>query len=158
MIFRRNLTHFSHLFKAVFKQHHLLLRPLLTSLIPKNGIVMDVGGHAGQFSKLFSRIVPQGHVYTFEPGQYALSILHNAIKFNRINNVTIIPLGLSDKSESLSLEVPIKEAGVVRFGLSHFGQKDDTRTYEQNIVNTIKLDEFYAQHQLQRLDFNQSRY
>jgi FkbM family methyltransferase len=153
MIFRRNLTYFTHLFKAIVKQHHSDLRPVLKGNIPEDGVVIDVGGHAGQFSKLFSRLVPQGHVYTFEPGQYALSILRKAIKLNRIKNVTIIPMGLSDTCENLSLKVSIKESGVVRFGLSHFGQQDDTRTYEQNIVPTTTLDEFYAQNQLKRLDF-----
>jgi tRNA A58 N-methylase Trm61 len=84
MIFRRNLTYFTHLFKAIVKQHHSDLRPVLKGNIPEDGVVIDVGGHAGQFSKLFSRLVPQGHVYTFEPGQYALSILRKAIKLNRI--------------------------------------------------------------------------
>jgi FkbM family methyltransferase len=153
MIFRRDLTHLAHLFKAVVKQHHLELRPFLKTIIPVDGVVIDVGGHAGQFSKLFSRIVSHGHVYTFEPGQYALSILRQAIKLNRIKNVTITPMGLSDTCESLSLEIPIKESGVVRFGLSHFGRQDGVRSYEQNSVDATTLDEFFTQHQLKRLDF-----
>lgn len=153
MNFRRRLTFFAHLFKAVFKQHHLQLHPLLNSLIPADGIVIDVGGHAGQFTKLLSRIAKRGHVYTFEPGQYALSILQYAIKFNFINNVTIIPLGLSDKCESQSLVVPIKSSGVVRFGLSSFGKIGNDQDCEKEIVNTTTLDTFCSERNLDRVDF-----
>ncbi len=150
---RRRLTYFAHLFKAVFKRHHLRLRPILKNFIPENGIVIDVGGHAGQFAKLFSRIATRGHVFTFEPGHYALSILRSAIKYNFLNNVTIIPLGLSDKCKSQSLAVPIKNSGVVRFGLSSFGQIDDTQAYEHETVKTTTLDKFCSEHRLERLDF-----
>ncbi|MEL0106958.1 MAG: FkbM family methyltransferase [Rhodospirillaceae bacterium] len=153
MTFRRRLTYFAHLFKAVFKQHHLKLRPLLMRLIPNNSVVIDVGGHAGQFAKLFTHIVKQGHAFTFEPGQYALSILRYAIKFNFINNVTITPLGLSDKCESQPLVVPIKSSGVVRFGLSSFGKTENDQACEQDIVNTTTLDDFCSKQKLDRIDF-----
>jgi hypothetical protein len=39
---------FAHLFKAVCKQHHRELLPLLRPLIPADAVVLDVGAHAGQ--------------------------------------------------------------------------------------------------------------
>ncbi len=69
----------AHLFKALTKQHHQEYIPLLKSVISDDSIIIDVGAHAGQFTKLFSTIVPNGRVYAFEPGSYTSSILNKVI-------------------------------------------------------------------------------
>ena len=72
---RQRFTFIEHLFKAIFKSYHHPMRKLLKKYIPQNGVVIDVGWHAGQFTKIFSKLAHQGCVYTFEPGDYAYSIL-----------------------------------------------------------------------------------
>lgn len=116
---RARATWAAHLLKACFKQHHGALRPALAKLIAPDSVIFDVGSHAGQFAKLFAGLAPRGHVYAFEPGSYALSILRPAIRFNRLDNVTVVPCGLGDAPAELSLSVPIKPSGSVGFGLSH---------------------------------------
>src|SRR5579862_5528537 len=83
---------FAHLFKAAFKQHHRELLPLLRPLISFDAVVLDVGAHAGQYAKLFSRLAPHGRVYAIEPQSYARRILRAAIAVNRLKNVTVLPL------------------------------------------------------------------
>jgi FkbM family methyltransferase len=149
----RSLSYAAHLFKAVVKQHHRDLLPVLHKLIPRDAVVFDVGGHAGQFAKLFSRIAKDGRVFTFEPGRYALSILRKAIYINRLDNVRIVPLGLSDKAETITLNVPIKTSGAFGFGLSHFGGADGDRPCHREHVETTTLDLFCAEHGIERLNF-----
>ena len=108
---RPGLTWLAHLFKAIAKQHHRAMLPVLRRLIPTDGVVLDVGAHAGQFTKLFAGIARDGPVIAVEPGAYARSILRPALALNRVRNVVTVPVGLSDRSGVSILSVPIKRRG-----------------------------------------------
>jgi FkbM family methyltransferase len=151
---RRWATFVAHLFKASVKQHHQDLIPIMTRLVPKDGVVFDVGAHAGQFAKLFARLAPQGTIYSFEPGRYARLILMFAVAVNRIANIRIFPFGLSDKPALLELSVPIKKSGSFGFGLSHLGAtaEDGPRQKIDEVVELVTMDGFCAVFPITRLD------
>jgi FkbM family methyltransferase len=145
-------TYLAHAFKAVTKQHHGEMRPLMRSLVPRDAVVMDVGGHAGQFATLLARLAPDGLVYSFEPAAYARSLLMLAIRSNRIENVIVRAEALGDSPGEAALNVPVKKKGSVRFGLSHLGApRADLALRETVPVTTI--DRFASESGLRRLDF-----
>jgi FkbM family methyltransferase len=149
--FRLNSGFFAHLFKAIVKQHHKPLAPMLRRVIPEDGIVFDVGAHAGQFTKLFAKLAPNGFVYSFEPGTYARTILRIGIRANRLRNVAILPFALGARSGVAMLSVPVKRSGSYGFGLSHIGAPD--RPGEREAVAMTTLDEAAETLGLMRLDF-----
>jgi len=150
---RPRLTYGAHLFKALTRQHHLELKPMLEKHIPKNGVVIDVGAHAGQFTKLFSKLVPQGRVYAFEPGKYQLSILRKVLAVHGIQNVTVIPEGLSDAESKAVLQTPIKKSGSIGFGLSSLGNLAADRKTNSEAVTIGVLDKFIEENNITRVDF-----
>ncbi len=156
---RARLTWLAHLYKSCVKQHH---RELITSLrrfIPEDAVVLDAGGHAGQFAKLFARMAPNGHVYTVEPGSYALSIMRPAIRFNRLRNITILPIGLSDSPGTATLHLPIKKSGSIGYGLGHIAGITKQPARRPTISDTISLttiDRVASSENLKRLDFIKS--
>ena len=150
------MTWFAHLFKACVKQHHRELITPLRRFFPDDAVVLDAGGHAGQLAKLFARRAPNGHVYTVEPGSYALSILRPAIRFNRLRNITILPIGLSDSPGTATLQVPVKKSGSLGYGLSHIADITEQRAHRPSISDPISLttiDRFVVSEDLSRLDF-----
>lgn len=142
----------AHLFKALTKQHHRDMVPLFKKYLPKDGVVFDVGAHAGQFTKLFSKLVPQGRVYAFEPGGYPLSILRKVIAVHRLRNVAVFACGLSDKAGTSELHMPIKKSGSMGFGLSHMGAAG-TGAVRTESVALSTIDDFVKRHGVTRLDF-----
>jgi FkbM family methyltransferase len=142
---------FAHVYKACAQQHHLELRPLFAPLIPADGVVLDIGAHAGQFAKLFARLAPRGRVYAFEPSPYALSILRLAVRTNGLKNIVIEPLGLSDAPGVARLSTPIKRRGDVGFGLAHLGEADRPGGHIAHEVRLTTLDQ--ACGGLERVDF-----
>ncbi len=153
---RARLTWLVHLFKACVKQHHRELTACFRQFIPTDGVVLDVGGHAGQFAKLFARMAPDGKVYTVEPGTYALSILRPAIRFNRLSNITILPVGLSDAPGRATLHVPIKQSGSIGFGLGHIKRDPSLHECRRTLHHPISLttvDDLVESEALTRLDF-----
>jgi FkbM family methyltransferase len=122
MTLRQRLDQLRQLAVACTQQHHQELIPLFQPHVPLGGTVIDVGAHAGQFAKLFSRMVgPKGRVHAFEPSPYTRSILETALRVNRCGNVVVHAEGLSDKPGVLTLHTPIKRSGVRGFGLASMG-------------------------------------
>jgi FkbM family methyltransferase len=150
---RQRLTWCAHFFKAVVKQHHRELRPLLSRSIGADAVVIDVGAHAGQFAKLFAGLAPRGHVYAFEPGAYARSILQPMLRLKGFGNVTVIAAGLSDQPGEATLSLPIKRSGSLGFGLGNLGRDDAARAQQRETIATTTLDRFAAETGLQRMDF-----
>jgi len=151
--FRQKLTWFAHLFKAVAYQYHRDLGREVGALIAREAIIIDVGAHAGQHTKLFARMAPQGHVFAFEPGVYARSILNIVFRIRQFANVTLVPLGLSDAVTMETLHVPLKRHGSMGFGLSHMGHQTDGRETVQEEIHLTTLDTFVKDHHLARIDF-----
>jgi len=148
------LTYLAHLFKALTRQHHQEYLPILKSSLSDNSIIIDVGAHSGQFTKLFSTIVPTGRVYAFEPGSYASSILKKVIGLHRLKNVTHVNKGLGEHRKKECLNMPVKKSGSLGFGLSHLGgDKQNVRTTISETIEIITLDSFAKDERLERINF-----
>jgi FkbM family methyltransferase len=150
---RQRASWLAHLFKAATQQHHGELRSLFAPHIPNDAVVIDIGAHAGQFSKLFARMARNGRVYAFEPSAYARSIMAPALRLNRINNVTLTPMGLSDVAGTLTLHTPLKRSGALGFGIAHLGAHETGAAQIDQAVALTTLDEFAGAQRLAWLDF-----
>ncbi len=148
------LTYLAHLFKALTRQHHQDFLPILNECLKSDSIIIDVGAHAGQFTKLFSALVSEGHVYAFEPGSYASSILNKVICLYRLKNVTYINKGLGKQYKKENLNIPVKQSGSLGFGLSHIGNnKQDVRATISETIEIIMLDTFAEKKNLEKINF-----
>ncbi|HEY3402088.1 MAG TPA: FkbM family methyltransferase [Ohtaekwangia sp.] len=68
----------------------------------RNGdVFFDVGGHAGYFSFLFSRISPHGRIFTFEPAGLNCAFIRKVIELNAIKNIELVPKGAGSKTGEL---------------------------------------------------------
>ena len=147
------LTYIAHLVKGVTKQHHVWMKYLLSKFINNESIILDIGGHSGQYAKLFSRLAPQGKIYSFEPGSYPLSILKLSVFLNQLQNVVVVSEGLGAAPGKLSLVTPLKENGVFRFGLAYMGVKENYKFTEVEEVPVTTIDKFAIDFGLKSLDF-----
>ena len=151
--FRQHLTYTAHFYKAVFKRYHMALRPMFARYISEDSTVIDVGAQAGQFTKHFASLAPKGHVYSFEPGEYALRILSTVVRLRGLRNVTIVPSGLSDQPGEAVLTSPVKKSGSIGFGLSHLGRHEGDQPGYATTVSLTTLDMFVEKYRIQALDF-----
>jgi FkbM family methyltransferase len=154
--YRRRLSpgYAAHLWKAVARQHHRALLPLFRQCIPPDGVVVDVGAHAGQFAKLFARHVTSGRVYAIEPSAYSRSILSVVKRLHRLTNLAIVPVALGDTTGEARLSTPIKASGSYAFGLAHLGAPEARwPAIASEMVSETTLDALAAELRLDRLDF-----
>jgi FkbM family methyltransferase len=149
---RARLTHAAHLFKAITRQHHRELIPILGPLLPSDGVVFDIGAHAGQMAKLFALMCPQGRVYAFEPGSYALSVLRPMVRLRGRGRITVEPIAFGAAPGSLTLTTPIKRSGSLGFGLSHLGCDTAGERAFRHEVAVETVDRFVDANGIGRLD------
>lgn len=120
--------------------------------LPPDGTAIDAGAHAGQFTKLLSKMAPRGHVHSFEPGSYALSLLRKAVA--RRPNVTIHPYGLGEANENPTFHVPLKKSGSVGYGSGFVGDgRKSSRPVVSETVKICRLDDVVEAWKIPRVDF-----
>jgi FkbM family methyltransferase len=75
---------------------------LISSLLLKGDVFVDVGANIGYFSILASRLVgDEGSVFAFEPSQGSIERLEANVDLIKARNVTIIPKAAYSRSGSL---------------------------------------------------------
>lgn len=103
---------------------------LPTQLILKRALqygdtFVDIGANEGMISLLASRLVgSSGKVFAFEPNPKPRDIFQKAIDRNAISNITIAPIGLGDKDDTLMLHSPKFNSGEASFGRSNYSAAD----------------------------------
>jgi len=139
---RQRLTWLAHVWKATAYRYHGEVREALERHIAPGSVVIDVGAHAGHFTKLFARAAPDVTVLAVEPGSYARSVLSVAVRLNRLSNVEICPVALSAAAGTLQLNVPVKPSGSLGFGLGFVGDAGAAgRPVVSESVEALTLDD-----------------
>ncbi len=79
---------------------------IFQNLLRPGDIFMDIGANVGVYTlQAASRVEPSGHVYAFEPIDANFRRLNYNVQMNRLKNVTLNRLALSDASGTLRLFV-----------------------------------------------------
>jgi FkbM family methyltransferase len=147
----------AHVFKAIFKQHHKDMHSILSNILKSDSIILDVGAHSGQYTKIFSKFAKQGAVIALEPGSYASRILRLSLFWRRLSNVLFFPVGLAASNGTDTLLTPIKKRNSVGFGLSHINSDYSeaiSKRYrvKKDLITLTTLDTLQKQISLKRLD------
>lgn len=151
LTFKQKLSWCNHLRKALTVQYHKDLITPFARYIKADSVVLDIGANAGQFTKLLSRLAPDGTVYALEPSSYALSILHETVRIKGLKNVNILPFGTSAEAGEFTLNVPVKPSGALGYAISQVG--NETTTPYPVVSETITVETLDALFPDTQIDF-----
>lgn len=111
--------------------------------VKPGAVVADIGANIGYYTLLLSRAVgPGGHVYAIEPSPQIRLRLEDALRRNAVTNVTVVPYGISDRSERRAFTI-----SAANLGASHFGEPSEDGLELRRLGDVIPAD------QLARLSF-----
>ncbi|MCA9399930.1 MAG: FkbM family methyltransferase, partial [Candidatus Omnitrophica bacterium] len=126
---------------------------VLKNFVHPGDVCLDIGGAYGRYAFPLSKLVgSQGHIYSFEPGDYSHHVLSSVVWFHRLKNVTIIKKGLSNKTGAMKLLLPVKQSGKVGPSLAYIGETEKNDMDSQEIELTT-IDTFFREKNLKRVDF-----
>lgn len=121
---------------------------IFCSKIQQGDVIVDVGAYIGYFSLLASkRVGNSGCVYAFEPVQENYERMMKNLKVNRAYNVKAYNFGLSDRNETLYINVPIQSPGEATLNRNSITEISGNIKYKK-VVKEIRLrpfDEFYKE-------------
>lgn len=108
---------------------NFLFKKMLVSWISefKTGVILDVGANIGNHTCFFARYFQ--HVIAFEPNPVAYRLLQANLALNRLKNVSLIKVGLSDLAADHNF---VQTRG--NLGGSGFFEADKTRNDDQFIL------------------------
>lgn len=151
---KQKISFLNHLFKVMTRSHHKELGSVLSEYIKPESVVFDVGGHAGQFTKLFAKMAYKGQVFVFEPSIYSRSILQIMTGLKFLQNVFVLPFGLSDHPSQAIIHTPVKKRGSLGYGLAFVGS---TENYQRELVSSeiilSTLDQVVTALAINKVDF-----
>ncbi len=134
-------------------QSHITKNSLLA--IPKNAIICDIGANFGIISLQLAKNAPRGHVYSFEPTDYALKKLVRNLSLNPSlsSRITVINSFVSSKNNLKNLKAfsswrVDKQPSKTKQHPIHLGIiKPSSKK------SVIALDSFCQKNKIKRLDF-----
>ncbi|HEY8227539.1 MAG TPA: FkbM family methyltransferase [Pyrinomonadaceae bacterium] len=112
---------------------------LFESVVQPGSVVLDIGANAGFYTLLASSLVcPEGRVYAFEPLPRNVRFLKEHLRLNKVTNVEVIEVAVSDQSGEVFFD---DTAG------SAMGQVATTGRLK---VRTVRIDEFTDRNECQK--------
>lgn len=116
-------------------------------VISKGSVVIDVGANIGIYSMIAARKTGDtGHVYAFEPSDWAYSRLNKNIAKNKLGNIIVAKVGVSEKSGELSFYMCEDDA------YNSIGSSPMEDIKEVRKIQVISLDEFCMDKKIDNVD------
>ncbi len=85
----------------------LMAQQLFSLIIREGDVVVDVGAHFGFYTLIAAvRVGPKGFVFSFKPSSFNFRVLKLNILLNKLKNVRIFKVALSDKGGRACLGIP----------------------------------------------------
>lgn len=133
---------------------------LMRRLLGPGMTAVDVGAHAGRYTRAMSRLVgPTGRVLALEPSPGTVRRLRDQVRVLGLDNVTIEPVAASDAAGTATL----REYGAARSSWSTLGTPNLERkagdpasaipVESTSTVRTERLDDLCEAHGIDRVDY-----
>ena len=130
---------------------------LFSKVIPRDGIVIEIGAHIGSQSIPISKMCSDGILYCFEPQRIIQQIHSGNVALNNRKNITSYHYGISDVEELVRLPECDYSIPWNYGAYSITDGYDKELTFEGEVrseeIQLITLENFVSRKSLSRLDF-----
>lgn len=126
---------------------------IINSLLPKDGVFIDVGASFGYFSIVATKAVgPNGRVIAIEPSSRDYNRLVDNVRINNLENIiSTYRLAISDSSGTALLSIATEERSAINTLGNQFSFSGVETVAKEN-VDTIALDDFVVANQINHVD------
>ena len=149
----RHVMGLTNLYRAFRPFRHPGARLMRRALIPRGGVVLDIGANIGRFTALAARAVGRsGRVYSFEPVPMVLRALHTMVRLRRLGQVTIVEIALGDRNGTATINIPLKDGWKPLVPIAHLSAAAEPSTLSLSIA-VERLDDLCEARGIQHVDF-----
>ncbi len=124
---------------AIYRVHEPTVTKLLPGFVRTGDTVLDIGANIGYYTLLFSQLVgANGLVIAVEPHPENVHLLELNLRLNRVTNVKVVPVAVSD-------EVGTAEMFVAKGSNWHSLHPTEMTSPKTVTVHTLTIDTIVAQ-------------
>ncbi len=155
-------THYGDITRLLFEQQHLVsigksfeadILQVFVGLIRPGSVILDIGANVGLYSLLGSELVgPEGRILSFEPEPNTYEVLLKNLSVNRINNVSALPMALSERNGMVVLAVPEEVKAKFEYGDSYLSMKPADDDKSPAAIPCRRLDEVLVEMNIAKVD------
>ena len=125
---------------------------VINALLPAKGVFLDIGSNMGYCSLLMSKAVGEdGKVFAIEPSERDFLRLVDNVNLNRLSNVNVYRLAVSDKIGKVSISIAPEERSALNTLGTEFSNKGIEKVQTEE-VDSVTLDAFVEEEELSRID------
>lgn len=136
---------------AFFGTYEPELRDIFRTVLPLDGVVLDIGANVGWHTLLMARLVgDQGRVLAAEPNPSVRKRLLNHLKINRFEQVEVVPYAIADTDGTVEFFGPEADDG--DSGDGYVVSSGSTAQRGTIRVETKRLDAIVTAAQIKRLE------
>lgn len=147
LVYRGNLNNFIDRTVYFFGAHERQVMEYSGTLIPKEGVVLDIGANVGHHALFFSTKAKEAH--SFEPNKEFRPQFDALMKDNKIKNVHLHMFGLGDQTQEATYYAPTGD----NHGIGSFVQEHDKTNTSIGTMKIFQADEAIAALNLPRIHF-----
>lgn len=121
---------------------------MLYKLVKNNDVIFDVGANIGWYSIHLSKKLNGAKIYSFEPIPETFSKLKRNVELNKIDNINIVNIPLSDKVQNLTFYYSPSATGAS--SSVNISEESDIKKLD---CTTDTLDLYVTKNNIERIDF-----
>ncbi len=141
-----------HVHRSFLPFKHRGNRIMKKYLIPRGGVVLDIGANIGRFTGLAASLVGKsGRVHSFEPVYFAFRVLRKMVSLKMLRHVIVNQKALSDKSGSTEISIPLRGGWRPRLPMAHLG--GTSQNAMKQTITMQRLDDYCAEKDINQIDF-----
>lgn len=127
---------------------------VLSSFLPRDGVVLDVGANIGTFTLPLAAQLNRGAVHAFEPASATAGRLRRNIDINGLDNIVVNQCAASDHSGTMSIWVPRGswKGKLFNTGMTSPYVGRDRTDWREETVRCVRLDDYMVRQGLRRVD------
>lgn len=130
---------------------------ILPNLVKPGNCVLDIGAHFGRYTYPLSKIVgKEGHVYSIEPVTTTFQTLKRLVKSLKLKNVDLHNIALSDRSGTMTINIPVNDSGLEILSRSHLNIDENSSNSESGNnqqIDVKTIDGLYSSKKINSVQF-----
>jgi len=125
----------------------------LKKIVKQGDFVMDIGANIGIYTLFFSDLVGiNGHVWSFEPSPFSVSLLRENVAMNFLQNVSVVEEVLTDKTGQVEFYV-FEGTGDVYNSIGAITRPVEKLSADKAIiVKSTTVDDFAEENKINKVD------
>lgn len=131
-----------------FDQYELEDSEMLYKLVKNNDVIFDIGANIGWYSIHLSKKLTGANIYSFEPIPETFSKLKRNVELNKIDNINIVNIPLSNKVQNLTFYYSPSATGAS--SSVNISEESDIKKLD---CTTDTLDLYVTKNNIERIDF-----